>query len=288
MKMKQILLFFHIFFILVHSGKTEAQLRIEFSLALSLNYPLLDTSYTHRFRAPFQPGDYSSSAAQTLNLKAQKGTGLSATLNVFPWPNIGFQILVNSFKSSIEGDNPPYAVLLRYIARQPPDYVPHQYTYERSMDWPPTEGNFEQISLSLNGIASFALAKNIQMGFSAGLSYQNFKGKAESLGYSKFWLGGHSVLFGEEYRLRFDFGPQAKIGFDLGGELDVGLSKNFGLILDGRYFLFPKVSVDIKLDLVENTGYVRPIDLAEERIPTDLLSINASLLRINLGLKYKF
>jgi hypothetical protein len=101
-------------------------------------------------------------------------------------------------------------------------------------------------------------------------------------------LSGHSVLFLEDYELRFDFGPQAKIGFNAGGELAIGLSRNFDFSIDCRYFYCSKASVKIQLSLIEDTGYITPIDLAPEKIPTDLLSINPSFFRVNLGIKYKF
>lgn len=81
MRFKIILLSCLIFFILIQSDPIEAEAKIEFGCALSQNYPILKSSYIHLYPPPFQPGDYSSSATQTLYLKAQKSRGLSAVLN---------------------------------------------------------------------------------------------------------------------------------------------------------------------------------------------------------------
>ena len=59
---------------------------------------------------------------------------------------------------------------------------------------------------------------------SGGLAWVRVSGEAEPLGFTTFWLGGHSVLFSEDVRLRASLGPATSVGGYLGAALGVDLA----------------------------------------------------------------
>lgn len=267
--------------------------KYELTAAVSMNYPFLSTSYRSEYSTPFMYGQDFSAASQILTLEGRRSLGVSVAFNYFPHQNFGLQILLDYFKSTIEGENDPYELSFEYTSYLPPDYIPREETYESSLDWPDTEGYIKHLSLCLNGISRFKIGKNVFASLSAGLSYHSISGMASSLGYSKFWLGGHSVLFSENFQFEFSFEPASKIGINVGGEVSIDLSKMVCFAVGYRYFYCSPILCDIHLEeIINEDEIIRSLEESfqqvEEHMNLEPAEINPSFGRIHIGLKFKF
>ena len=85
-----------------------------------------------------------------------------------------------------------------------------------------------------------------RVGVSAGPAWLRSEGEAESLVYTAYTLGGHSVLFSEDHLVSFDF-PSSGLGLDVGAFLEADLGPNVGLRLDARYFWGPERDASVTL-----------------------------------------
>jgi hypothetical protein len=262
--------------------------KIEFGFNYGRNGLALETSYLHQFVPPFRlSSGYTGSASQNLALQSGGSWGLGFSVTFFPSRNFGVQALVDAFSSPLEGTSSPYQISLTYTAMPPPDYVPRQFTVKYSKNWPDVVGNFRNTVTSINGLVRIGQGRTISFDFSAGLSYFYCKGDVSSLGYSMYWLGGHSVLFGDFYNLKMIFGPKSKIGGNAGGVLAIALGPIISLTIEGRYFFCSEVSPRIQFELIEDGTYMTAIDIPSQNIPTNALLINPSFFRTAVGIRLK-
>ncbi|MGD2294784.1 MAG: hypothetical protein PVF22_02995 [Candidatus Aminicenantes bacterium] len=257
--------------------------RFEAAVGLSWHCGCLDTTYQNEYSTPFafSAGENKSSASQSLYFQGEGSWSFDGTLNIFFHQNFGLQILGGSFKTPLFGENSPYNIDFTYTARHPPDYVSREFEYTRDLDWSDTEGQLTKFYLCVNGVVRLPLGRSVSTLLSGGMSYLKLSGEAASLGYSKFWLGGHSVLFSEHHRLEFSMGPEKKIGFNIGLEIAFSLHKNIHLLLNFRHFIFAKSSLDIHL--------IRILNLDEIIMQTDTLEQmeqNMNLLPLEFGLSF--
>lgn len=264
--------------------------RFEVTISLSIDRPLQDGTYETSYSPPFTPGAFSSSAGQALTLLAGRSTGLAAAFAYLPNGRIGVEALFNYFESSLAGANAPYEVFLRYTALLPPDYVPREFVYERSLQQRDTEGYLRNLSFSANTVVRVGDGP-VSVQFSGGLSIFQIRGSAESLGYTKLWLGGHSVLFLEHYRMAFAVQPATALGLNLGAELDIALSDRLTLAIDGRYFYAPTSEAEVELTGIVNLDEVisvDPIPQIQQQMDLRPVEIDPSFLRLAFGLKVRW
>jgi len=229
---------------------------LEVTMAGSWNIRGFEATYLHQYSTPFVYGDDISSASQSLFFAGKGSMGFQAGLAYFFSRTFGLQLLAGIFNTPLDGENSPYHLDFTYTALLPPDYTAKEYQYSQDMNWPDTNGHLNQYYLSINPAFRFLEGKNVSFVLSGGLSLLNLKGLAESLGYSKFWLGGHSVLFSQLYRLEFSMGASHKIGFNAGGEISIAPLRNIRLVLAARYFLFGKTKLDVQLERILNQNEI--------------------------------
>ena len=141
--------------------------------------------------------DYSSHATQTLTVDTGWGHGIDVGANVFLSSWFGIQGAFVYSRAAISGaGNSDYLVGLRYVARQPPDYVPREYTTSRATAWPDTEGTMSYRSLCLGGVVRMRRAGGRISGtIAGGVRFSHLTADVRSVAYSEFRLGGHSTLF---------------------------------------------------------------------------------------------
>lgn len=150
-------------------------------------------------------------------------------------PHVGVQILVDRTPTDLCGINGPYAVALTYSSRPPPNSQPQAVNIHTSAPWPDTIGSFEQLAIGLNAVVRTGRADTVNATLAAGLMYYRISGTARPVGYTTFQLGGHSVLFSDEYRLAASLEPTQVIGFNVGGDLNVPLARYVALVAGYRY-----------------------------------------------------
>jgi len=275
----------------VHAqGPATDRPRFEVSVAFVSSSPRQDGTYSTSFVPPFDPSEHSGSAGQTVSLSLDRAAGFAVTAGYFPHPRYGLQVLVNRFESPFEGTNTPYEVLLVYIALQPPDYQPREYVYQRAQDWPDTEGALRSLSVSAN--AALRIGEGpVSAVVSGGPSVYRTGGEVQALGYTRLWLGGHSVLFLDESVVEIAVQPRTTLGFNAGGELVVALHGPLAVVFDGRYFYAPRSASDVRVTRILNFDEVispESIEVIQEQMDLQPVQLDASFLRLGVGVKLRW
>jgi hypothetical protein len=213
-------------------------------LVSSYSPPLLFTS------------DFVSRSGQVLALDARRAIAFEAGVNRFVTSHLGIQILVNRASMELGGANGPYSLELTYVSRQPPDSQPQTFTIRQSNPWPDTSGSLTQLTIAVNPVARLGRPDKLNATVSGGLSYYRLNGTAQPLGYTAFRLGGHSVLFSDEYHLAVSLEPTNVIGFNAGGDVNLPLGRHVAIVVGYRYLGGPATDVSVRLSTIVNADQV--------------------------------
>ena len=234
--------------------------------------------------------DFTSHSTQTLTLEAGHAFGFEAGVNVFIASHLGLQILVNRASMDLTGTNGSYALDLTYVSRQPPDSRPQTFTIQQSNPWPDTTGALTQLTIGINPVARLGRPGKVNATVSGGLSYYRLHGTAEPLGYTAFRLGGHSVLFSDEYHLAFSLEPTNAVGFNAGGEVNFPLGSHAGIVVGYRYLGGPAANVPVRLTTMVNADQVineeTVANIAQRLVPGPA-RVNVSGSRLLFGVKVR-
>jgi hypothetical protein len=193
--------------------------------------------------------DATGHLGQSLLLDPASGFGFEFGANVFPSRHVGFQVFVSRVASDLGGTNTPYEIELRYTSRPPPSYQPTEVTIARTMAWPDTTGRLRQWTLGA-GPALRWQRPAVSLVVSGGLAWVRLSGEAEPLGYTRFWLGGHSVLFSEEFRVRAALGPSSALAAYASGTFDVSLGRHVAATAGVRVLLAGEADVPSRIDAI--------------------------------------
>ena len=198
--------------------------------------------------------DAEGRAGQVLTLDPAKGRGGEFGVNVFPSRSVGLQVFVSYAGTDLGGTNSPYEVELRYTSRPPPDNRPVPVEVRRSLAWPDTTGRLRQWTLGVGPAVRLRRAPATLVA-SGGLAWARVNGEAEPLGFTTFWLGGHSVPFSDEVRLRASLGPATGVGGYVGAALGIDLARHLALTAGVRLLLIGETDVPARIDaVVDATG----------------------------------
>ena len=148
------------------------------------------------------------------------GIGFEAGANLFLSPHAGIQFLFHRDSSDISGVNTPYDTALQYTSRPPPDNLPIPVTIHQSSPWPDTTGSLTRTDASLNGIVRMGSGK-VSATMSGGLTFERVGGTLQPLAFTTYRLGGHSVLFEDDFLLAASLEPTNAVGFNAGGDVSV-------------------------------------------------------------------
>ena len=127
--------------------------------------------------------------------------------------------------------------------------------------------------------------------FSGGLTVFRTKVTVRSLGFTTLWMGGHSVLFLENYELEFAIEPTTRLGLNVGGELSIALGSQVSLFVDVRYYYSPTTKAEVSFTEILNLDEVihrEPIETIQEQMSPAAIEINPSFFRLSIGLKLRF
>lgn len=242
------------------------------------------------YAATLDSGTSEGRASQTLTLNAPRHLGVGAGIGLFPARHVGVQFLLDYVTRELTGASSPFAVSLDYIGMLPPDYVPREYHAGGTIAWPAPTGSATQLTLSANGAWRCDAGRRLSVTISGGLTASRSKGFGESLAYTRFWLGGHSVLSSSVLATAFKFGPVTSVGFNVGGNLGVNLAGPLDLIVDVRAFRGGDIRPDIKLtrfvERSEPAGELA-VDALAERMAPIRASFNPSFARVLLGVRVR-
>jgi hypothetical protein len=256
----------HALAVLLLAPPAHAQ-QVEISFGSGIATALEEASYESRYEPILPNAEHTSLATQTLVLDGERAPLFWAGVDWLPSPHSGFAARVDYRRLPLGGVNGPYDVSLTYTARQPPDFEPDEFTYERSTEWPETDGELRQLTASVGVVVHAGRAEGAGARLFAGAGFTNVRGTLAPLGYTSFLLGGHSVLFPTEAQVTAELESTTKIGLSLGAELHAPLGGRAALAVGVRYFLPQTMEVPVV-----------PTGLAEGS-PTPLREITAEELQ---------
>jgi hypothetical protein len=235
-------------------------------------------------------GEFTSRGGQTLALDATRALGFEAGVNLFVTPHLGFQFLLNRAAMDLGGTNGPYALELTYVTRQPPDSQAQTFTIQQSNPWPDTIGSLTQLTIAVNPVGRLGRPDKLNVTVSGGLSYYRLNGTAQPLGYTTFRLGGHSVLFSDEYHLAVSLEPTNVVGFNAGGEINLPLGRHAAIVVGYRYLGGPAADVVVRLSAIVNADQVinqETVANIAERLAPGPARVSVSGSRLLFGVKVR-
>jgi hypothetical protein len=233
-------------------------------------------------------GDFTSLAGQTLNIDTGFAVGMTAGLNVFPSRRIGLQVLVDRASCDVFAPNGAYTVTLQYVSRQPPSGQPQIVNVNQSTAWANTSGSLTQTAIGFNLVVRIGRPDRMTVTVSGGPSYYRFGGGLQPLAFTAFWLGGHSVLFEDDYRLALSLKPTHGLGFNAGGDLSSAMGRHAAIIFGYRYFGGQEKDIGATPTVILNAGELtaqQPIADVSSRLALAPLRVSVSGSRVFVGLK---
>jgi hypothetical protein len=248
-----------------------------------------DGSLTTSYSPPLLfDGDFISSGGQTLAAATGTAVGFTAGFEVFPTKHLGFQIVFDRSAFDVSGANAPYSFALQYESRPPPDNVPRIVNVNRSTPWADTSGSLSQTAIAFNAALRVGRLDRVVAVVSGGPTYYRLSGELQPIAYTSFRLGGHSVLFQDDYRLALAAGPANALGFDAGGEVDIAVGRQVALVAGYRYFGGPDADVAVRATGVVNEDQVifqQPLGDIASRLALKPMQVSPSSARVFIGLK---
>lgn len=234
---------------------------------------------------------FTGTGRQTLSFQGDHSIGVQAGINVFPAPHAGVQILFDRLPATLSGANTPYDVSLTYISRQPPNDEPILVSIHTTTPWPDTSGSLTQVALGFNGVVRGGRIDRVSATASGGLSYYRLSGTVQPLGYTEFRLGGHSVLFSDEYHLSASLEPTHVLGLNAGADVNIAAGRHAAIVLGYRYLGGPTTDVAVRPAGVINADQVIVQHTVEEispRLTVGPARVKVSGTRFVIGVKLRF
>ncbi len=234
--------------------------------------------------------DFTSRGGQTLAANAQSTLGLSGGVNIFPVSRLGLQVLVERASYDLSGANTPYLIALQYISRPPPSGEAQQTTLNQSNAWPDTSGSLTEWAVAFNAATRVGHPDRVGLILSAGPTFYRLSGEVQPLGFTTFRLGGHSVLFQDDYRLAASFEPSTGLGFDAGIELTAALGPHAAFVTGYRYFGGPALDARVQpTDILNTHELIQPESISSivARLGPPAARVSMDSSRLFVGIKFR-
>jgi len=255
-------------------------------------FPRADTTLTTSYAPELRFGTVTaSSAGQTLRIAGEDGPGVELGAAFFFAEAVGLQVLLGADRFDVSGTNGPYSTHLEYVSRQPPDYTPRAVVIDHEQGWPDTVGELKARHLSGNLVGRWRLGRRAVGQASGGVTYFRMEGLVSPVGYTVYHLGGHSVLFPEEYQLELTLGPAHAWGVNAGGTLDIDLARQIAITVDFRYFAGGTLAAPVQVERVVNPdeiGILDDIETIQEGLQPPPVELSTRRVRAMAGLKIRF
>jgi hypothetical protein len=268
---------------------TAQESQVALGAGASIGNAGLDTAYRSRYLPAFD-GEHSGEAGQRFHLAGRRAEAWWASLAWFPG-RFGFEARVDAGRFVADAGSGPYEIAFHYQARQPPDYVPRDYTLMRSGSWGPVKASFHHATVSANAAARVNPRGRVRGTASGGLSLGAVSGRLAPVGYTTFRLGGHAVLFSEEYGIEVAFARTMALGLNAGGDVEIPLSPRTALVVAGRLLAFRDLRMAARVtDRMEMRDAFTPLSPGDiERVlQPPPLSLKPTLATASAGLRVRF
>jgi hypothetical protein len=268
---------------------TAQEPRVTLGGGVSLGNAGLDATYRSRYLPAFD-GEHSGEAGQRVQLTGRRADGWWASLAWFPG-RAGLEARVDAGRLGADAASGPYEMAFQYQARQPPDYVPRDYTLTRSELWGPVETSLRHVTVSANAAALLTPRGRVRATVSGGLSLAAVSARLAPVGYTTFRLGGHAVLFSEEYGVEIAFARTWTPGVNVGADVEIPLSPRTALAIGGRLLALPEARMPARV-----TSHIDPRDAFTPLSPHDIervlqpppLALKPTLATASAGLRVRF
>jgi hypothetical protein len=255
----------------------------------TLASPSFATTYTSRYSPPLLLFPYSSQATQLLPLGGNAGAGARAALEYQVGDRFGLRLTTDGVRTGVSGASGSYELSMRYTSRPPPFYDPVDVALQRSESRPQAEGHVTTAAFGLQLMAWRPLGSRGRLGLAAGPAWVRTSARAQSLVYTRYWLGGHSTLFSEDSLVSFDF-PSNTLGAELGLFVETDVGRRLGLRLEVGYLWGREHDATVELhERVNADQATSTLDLPEIRagLAPAPVRVDPSLLRVSLALSLR-
>lgn len=232
-----------------------------------------------------------SRAAQTVEVDRALAPLVEAGAQWFPTRHVGLEVWVSRERAEESAPSSTYDRTLTYISRPPPDNLPRQFTYEQGTEWPPVRVALRRWTAGFNLAVRPVALPRVAWAISGGLSRTRVSGDVEPLGFTSFVLGGHSVLFPNEYLLNTRVEPIWAWRANAGTMLDLRLAEHLALTAGARMVFGDDLHPSLRVTGVDLSlaGFEPPpVDEISTRLSSSTVSISTSSLRALAGLKVLF
>jgi hypothetical protein len=217
-------------------------------IAFILTQPTL--TYETRYVPPANFAEFTGQAGQTLTLERRRRPALWGSVGWFPAPRAGLEVRVRYRSLNVEGTSSPHRVAYTYTSRQPPDYVPRQYSFEHADPSPDPEGNLRELSFDLLGVGRFGDPRKVQMRVSGGLALLAVSGTVRPVSLTSFRLGGHAVLFSDRQELTLAIDRTWTVGAVGGVEIHHAFTPRAGFVAAGRVLVPGALDAPVRVTAV--------------------------------------
>jgi hypothetical protein len=271
------------------TGWAAAQPHAELIMGFGGYFPSWkDSSYTHAYSPRFLYGTPAvTSGLQTLSLSAASIAGGSVGAAAV-FGHFGVSLTYLAFSPDVTGTTSSDAVSISYTSYPPPSYEPTPVTAAQAIPMADPSGELHERTVSLNGFYRVVLPSWFSLDLSAGLTWFAIDGEIGTLDYWKFWLGGHSVLFSQQYALVMSVDTLNRIGGNLGATLNVHIGTNAALWIEARYHLAAAGEAALSFSPVEDATALAEFDPETDIIPAGKLMIDPGFLRLGAGFRILF
>lgn len=247
-----------------------AQSRLELFGVIPIPVTTVEGAFTSDYVPPLVNGGTTTSGrgGQTLQLNGGRPLGWLAGANWLITPHAGVQAFVGRASHAIGGTNAPHRLQLTYMARQPPDYVEREYTYDRVFDSPDTAGNHAMWRVATNGLWRVRRG-SVDVTLSAGALFSRLQGSVDQVSYFEFRMGGHSTIFYEEALARLRLSARWHVGYNAGGELAIPVATRVAVVAGVRVMSSPATSAVVaELLNADQMIFAIPLERVQEHIGT--------------------
>ena len=158
----------------------------------------------------------------------------------------------------------------------------------QTVPWPDVTGSFGDLNVSVNAVARAGRADRLSATASGGLTLHRLTGTLQPIAFTSFHLGGHSVLFEDDYRLMMALEPTISFGINVGGDVNIALGSHAALMAGYRYFGVSSVQSAAHPRAVINADQIvleQPLTDVAARLGATLVSVSPSHSQIVVGVK---
>jgi opacity protein-like surface antigen len=109
--------------------------------------------------------------------------------------------------------------------------------------------------VSLNSVARMGSGK-VTATLSGGLTFERMSGTLQPLAFTTYRLGGHSVLFEDDFLLAASLEPTSAVGFNLGGDVSFSVHRGVAVMVGYRYRGGPAIDMPVRVTSVINADQI--------------------------------